>query len=79
MYLRLLDANEDGADWREVAAIVLELDVTQDPERARRTWETHLVRAIWMTETGYRHLLQKRPASLRQNGPTRRGPLTALR
>jgi len=26
-YLRLLDADADGADWREVASIVLNLDV----------------------------------------------------
>src|SRR5882757_9214208 len=30
-YLRLLDADAEGADWREVAAIVLELDVAKDP------------------------------------------------
>jgi hypothetical protein len=29
-YLRLLDADAEGADWREVAAIVLELDVRSD-------------------------------------------------
>ena len=28
-YLRLLDADAEGADWREVAAIVLELDVAK--------------------------------------------------
>jgi hypothetical protein len=39
-YLRLLDADAEGADWREVAAIVLELDVAKDPKRARRPAET---------------------------------------
>jgi hypothetical protein len=29
-YLRLLDADAEGADWRAVAAIVLELDVRSD-------------------------------------------------
>lgn len=57
-YLRLLDAAEDGADWREVAAIVLHLDPEREPDRARRAWETHLARARWMTEHGYRHLLR---------------------
>src|SRR5882757_4095627 len=37
-YLRLLDAEAEGADWREVAAIVLDLDVAKDPKRARRSW-----------------------------------------
>jgi hypothetical protein len=57
-YLRLLDAAEDGADWREVAAIVLYLDPEREPDRARRAWETHLARARWMTQHGYRHLLR---------------------
>src|SRR5215204_1093545 len=38
-YLRLLDADADGADWREVATIVLSLDVEKHPERANRVWE----------------------------------------
>jgi hypothetical protein len=57
-YLRLLDADADGADWREVTKIVLHIDPAQEPGRARRAWETHLARAKWMTEKGYRHLLE---------------------
>ena len=57
-YLRLLDADAEGADWREVARIVLHLDPDQEPDRARRTYDSHLTRAKWMTEHGYRHLLR---------------------
>ena len=57
-YLRLLDASAEGADWREVARIVLHIDPDREPERARRAWETHLARAEWMTNSGYRHLLR---------------------
>lgn len=57
-YLRLLDADAEGADWKEVAKIVLRIDPAREPDRARRTWESHLARARWMTEKGYRHLLQ---------------------
>ena len=57
-YLRLLDADAEGADWREVAKIVLQIDPDREPERARRAWESHLARAKWMTESGYRHLLR---------------------
>lgn len=57
-YLRLLDADADGADWREVARIVLHIDPAQEPDRAKRAWESHLARARWMTESGYRHLLR---------------------
>jgi hypothetical protein len=57
-YVRLLDADADGADWREVAMIVLGIDPEREPGRARAAWESHLVRARWMTERGYRHLLR---------------------
>jgi hypothetical protein len=57
-YLRLLDADADGAQWEEVAKIVLHIDPTKEPARAWRAWETHLARARWMTERGYNHLLR---------------------
>jgi hypothetical protein len=57
-YLRLLDAEAEGADWTEVARIVLHIDPAQELGRARRAWESHLARAKWMTEHGYRHLLE---------------------
>jgi len=58
VYLRLLDAEAEGADWREVAEIVLGLDPAADPADARRCWESHLQRARWMAEKGYRNLLE---------------------
>jgi hypothetical protein len=57
-YLRLLDAAEEGADWREATGIIFGLDVAADPERAKRIHDTHLARARWMAEAGYRHLLE---------------------
>jgi len=57
-YLRLLDADAEGADWTEVASVVLHIDPSCEPGRARRAWETHLARAKWMTEHGYQHLLR---------------------
>jgi hypothetical protein len=53
--LRLLDADADSADWRDVSRIVLHIDPA---DRARRAFESHLSRARWMTEQGYRHLLR---------------------
>ena len=38
-YLRLLDAEAEGADWREVAQIVLHIDPAREPDRARRAWD----------------------------------------
>jgi hypothetical protein len=57
-YLRLLDADAKGADWREIARMVLHLDSEHESDRVRRTFESHLSRAKWMTEHGYRHLLR---------------------
>jgi hypothetical protein len=57
-YLRLLDAEKEGADWQEVAKLVLHIDPVSEPLRAKRAWETHLARARWMTENGYRYLLR---------------------
>ena len=56
-YLRLLDAEADNADWREAARLILHIDAVREPERARRAFDTHLARAKWMTDHGYRHLL----------------------
>lgn len=59
LYLRLLDAATDGADWREAAKILFGLDPGSDPERARRVHDTHLARARWMTTHGYRELVRE--------------------
>ncbi|MGK2741613.1 DNA -binding domain-containing protein [Tepidicaulis sp. LMO-SS28] len=56
-YLRLLDAEADGADWQEVSRLVLGRDPDTDAA-ARRCWEDHLARAHWMTRSGYRQLLE---------------------
>jgi hypothetical protein len=60
-YLRLLDAEEDGADWQEVARLVLGLDPDKAPEQARLCWESHLARARWMRDQGF--------AQLQRGGP----------
>ena len=57
-YLRLLDATNEAADWREVATILFGLDTAAEPDRARLVYDSHLERARWMTTQGYRHLLE---------------------
>jgi hypothetical protein len=59
VYVRLLDAAAQGADWREVARALLKVDPDQEPVRAWRMHETHLARARWMTTQGYRELLRE--------------------
>ncbi|MGJ4922783.1 MULTISPECIES: DNA -binding domain-containing protein [unclassified Bradyrhizobium] len=57
-YLRLLDAASEGADWEEVARLVLHIDPVNEPQRARRAFDSHLARARWMSEKGYHQLLR---------------------
>jgi hypothetical protein len=59
-YLRLLDAASEGANWEEVAHIVLGIEPSREPQRARGAYESHLARAHWLTEHGYRDLLSAR-------------------
>ena len=58
VYLRLLDAAADGASAEEMSRIVLGIDPTKEPARAKQAFESHLRRARWMTEHGYRNLMQ---------------------
>ena len=58
LYVRLLDAVEEGAEWTEVVRLLFGLDPNRDRERARRVYDSHLARARWMTEHGYRDLLR---------------------
>lgn len=60
-YLRLLDAEADGADGKEVARIVLRIDPDREPEHARRAFDSHLARARWMTTQGFEHLFRGGP------------------
>jgi hypothetical protein len=50
-YLRLLDAQADGADWTEVARIVLHRDPIAEEARTRACWESHLESPIGDQET----------------------------
>lgn len=59
LYVRLLDAAADGADWHEAVWILFGLNADVEPERARRVYDTHLARARWMTEHGYRKLVRE--------------------
>ena len=58
LYIRLLDAAEEGAEWTEVVRILFGLDPNRDADRARRVHDSHLARARWMTQHGYADLLR---------------------
>src|SRR3546814_19261545 len=50
VYLRLLDAETQGAPWQDVVEVLFGLSAEDDPERASLVYSTHLARARWMTE-----------------------------
>ncbi|WP_431014534.1 DUF2285 domain-containing protein [Bradyrhizobium pachyrhizi] len=50
-YWRMLDADAEGADWREVSRIVLGVDPEREPDRARQVYDSHLARARWIANT----------------------------
>ena len=56
-YLCLLNAKGDGASEHEMARDILGIDPDEEPIRAQEAVRSHLRRAKWMTETGYRHLI----------------------
>ncbi|MCK1268819.1 MULTISPECIES: DUF2285 domain-containing protein [unclassified Bradyrhizobium] len=51
-YIRLLQAESEGAEWMEVARVVLHIDAEREPDRAMRAYQSHLARAQWVTEQG---------------------------
>ena len=59
-YIRLLDADDEGGDWSDAAALVFGIDPAAEPDRAKAMHASHLARARWMTEVGYAWLLGPR-------------------
>jgi Uncharacterized conserved protein (DUF2285) len=57
-YVRILDAADEDADWRDAVQIIFGIDPAKEPDRARIIYASHLARARWMTQSGYRHLLK---------------------
>ena len=60
LYLRVLDADRDGASAADMARVIFEIEPIKEPQRAQRMVRSHLARARWMTEHGYLDLLGKR-------------------
>jgi hypothetical protein len=59
LYLRLLDADADCADWQDVARVLFGVDPAADRGRAELMHATHLARARWLRDGAYRHLFSK--------------------
>ncbi len=61
LYGRLLDADTDGSDWRITALDILGCDVGNDPEGAKLCFDSHILRARWLVETGLDLMLGDEP------------------
>ena len=59
LYMRLLDAERSGAQWEDIIKTLFDLDPESDEPRYRHMYETHLARAKWMSEHGYKGLLRE--------------------
>lgn len=59
LYARLLDAEVDGAALSEIVLYLFGIDASREPKRAQRVHESHLKRAHWIAQQGYRELLPK--------------------
>lgn len=59
LYLRLLDASQADADPKEMCRTILGRDPELDPE-GLNSLDSHLNRARWMCENGYKDLLSSR-------------------
>lgn len=57
LFLRLLDAESAGAAWQDACVLVLGLDAAADPERAKGAYDSHLARAHWLRDFGFKTLL----------------------
>ena len=71
IYVRLLDADAEGTSKGDMARQIFNIDPAMEPERARKALESHLDRARWMTEVGYRELISG-------DRPDPRDPLVAV-
>lgn len=60
-YLSLLYAAGEGHSEDEMVLEVLGMDPAFEPDRARHMLHSHLERARWLANSGYKHLLVSQP------------------
>ncbi len=57
-YIMLLDAAAEDVDWKEAVRVIFGINPDDNPQACREMYDSHLARARWMTEIGYRKLLE---------------------
>ena len=53
IYRHILESVDDRTDWRAAAKLILGIDPSENPKRARHSYDSHLARARWLTEHGH--------------------------
>ena len=58
VYLRLLDAKAKGTSEDDMMQVIFDAAPDKTPAQARQALRSHLERARWMTEEGYKELFK---------------------
>jgi len=56
VYMRVLTAVREFTSEHEICIRILGIDFTKEPERAKKCFDSHLKRALWLTNEGI-HLI----------------------
>ena len=59
IYIRLFDADAEGASKEDIARRILGIDPAGEPQRPRKAVESHLPRARWITKVSCRELVTR--------------------
>ena len=57
-YARLIDAANEGMDWKLAVSSILQRDVVGDPDAAKLCYDSHLARARWIVSEGLEGILK---------------------
>ena len=56
IYMKLLTATTDEASVEEMAKDIFGIDPVREPDRAKKTVNSHVDRANWILKSGYKEL-----------------------
>ena len=57
-YARLIDAANEGVEWKTAAASILQRNVVGDPDAAKLCYDSHLARTRWIASEGLEGILK---------------------
>lgn len=63
IYIQILDLDSAGKCWKETSRKLLAIDPDENAEIAKNLYESYLVRAKWMCETGVKTICSDKNAS----------------